>query len=202
MRRSTHPLPQRGRLLRELWPDRNPLRRTSDRVAAAIVAGALAAFLVGAPLLAVFASNWAGAAALRASRAQQSSWQQVPAVLLAGANPAAGTGDGGITPPEAPAWWTAPDGQVRTGLLPVPASAQAGGTVRVWVDAAGQPTGPPLRHRQAMGQALLAALAAALGLGAVLLATAALAIRAVNRRRLAAWAADWQATAPRWTNSR
>jgi hypothetical protein len=202
MRRSTHPRPQRGRLLRELWPDRNPLRRTSDRVAAAIVAGALAAFLVGAPLLALFASRWAGAAALQVGRAQQSSWRQVPAVLLASAGPAAGIGVGGVMRPEAPARWTAPDWQVRTGLLPVPASAQAGGTVRVWVDAAGRPTGPPLRHEQAIGQALLAAVAAPLGLGAVLLATAALAIRAVNRHRLAAWAADWQATAPRWTSPR
>jgi hypothetical protein len=171
-------------------------------VAAAIVAGALAAFLIGAPLLALFAGGWAGAAAFRVSRAQQSSWQQVPAVLLAGAGPAAGIGNGGVTLPEAPARWTAPDGQVRTGLLSVPASAQAGGTVRVWVDPAGLPTGPPLRHEQAIGQAVLAAVAAPIALAAVLLAAAALALRAVDRHRLAVWAADWQSTAPRWTSPR
>jgi len=202
MRRSIHSRPQRGGLLRELWPDRNPLRRTSDRVAAAIVAGALAAFLVCAPLAALFAGRWAGAAALRVGRAQQSSWRRVPAVLLGRAGQPVAIGDGDVTLPEARARWTAPDGQPRTGLLPVPVGARAGHTVRVWVDAAGRPTGPPLRHEQAMGQALLAAGAATVALGAILLAAAALAVRAVDRRRLAAWTADWQATAPRWTSPR
>lgn len=44
--------------------------------------------------------------------------------------------------------------------------------------AAGLPTGPPLRHEQAIGQALLATVVAAIALSTVLLASAALAIRA------------------------
>jgi hypothetical protein len=43
---------------------------------------------------------------------------------------------------------------------------------------------------------------APLALGTILLATAALALRAVDRPRLAAWASDWQATAPLWTSPR
>ena len=202
MRPTTCPRPPHGRLLQELWPDRNPLRRGSDRAAAAIVAGALATFLAGAPLLALLAGQWAAAADLRVSRAQQLSWRQVPAEVLASAGPAAGIGQGEVSLPEAPARWTAPDGQPRTGLLPVPAGTRAGGTIRLWVDPAGLPTGPPLRRGQAAGQVLLAAVLAPLALGLILLAAAALALRAVNRRQLAVWASAWQATAPRWTSPR
>ncbi len=40
-------------VVRGLWPDRNPLRRSSDRAEAGIIAGLAAAFLIGAPLIAV-----------------------------------------------------------------------------------------------------------------------------------------------------
>jgi len=52
------------RVARGLWPDRNPLRRTSDRAEAAMVAVLIAAFLIGAPLIALitwrltFANNF------------------------------------------------------------------------------------------------------------------------------------------------
>ncbi len=69
------------RWLRGLWPDRNPLRRTADRVEAAVVAGLLAAFVIGAPAAALIAGHWSYAVALRAEHAQRSTWRQVPAVL-------------------------------------------------------------------------------------------------------------------------
>src|SRR5215469_2191573 len=42
-----------------------------------------------------------------------------------------------------PARWTAPDGKARTGQIPVRVGVAAGQTFRLWVDAAGTPTGPP-----------------------------------------------------------
>jgi hypothetical protein len=42
---------------RELRPDRNPLCRACDRAEAALLAGLLAAFLIGVPLAAVFAGR-------------------------------------------------------------------------------------------------------------------------------------------------
>ena len=38
-----------ARTVRGLWPDRNPLRRTLDRIEAAIAGGLAVAFLAGAP---------------------------------------------------------------------------------------------------------------------------------------------------------
>jgi len=40
------------RVVRGLWPDRNPLRRRLDRVEGVVVGGLAVAFLAGAPLAA------------------------------------------------------------------------------------------------------------------------------------------------------
>jgi hypothetical protein len=58
-----------GALWRELRPDRNPLRRASDRAEAALAAGLLTALLIGVPAAAVLA----GASQYRLERVQQAS---------------------------------------------------------------------------------------------------------------------------------
>ena len=47
-----------SRLVRGLWPDRNPLRRRCDRAEAAITAALLATFSAGVPIAALAAGNW------------------------------------------------------------------------------------------------------------------------------------------------
>jgi|SRR5208282_3155345 len=68
-------IPRFPRLIRGLWPDRNPLRRRSDRAEAALVTRLLAA--------AITAGQWAYVAWVRADHAKQA-WHQVRAVLLLG----------------------------------------------------------------------------------------------------------------------
>jgi hypothetical protein len=59
-----------ARAVRGLWPGRNPLRRTINRIEA-VVAGALVlAFLVGAPLAAVAGGHAAYGIATRLAHAQ------------------------------------------------------------------------------------------------------------------------------------
>jgi len=183
------------RVVRGLWPDRNPLRRTLDRVEGVLVGGLAVAFLAGAPLAAVAAGHAAYSYGARAAHAQQAAWHQVPAVLLAAAPMYGYTG----YEPVARARWTAPDGARRTGEVPAPPGAAAGSTVRVWVDAAGRLTGPPLRLLQVRDQAALVAIVAPVVLGLVLLWAGELARYLLGRRRLAAWEADWRATGPQWT---
>jgi hypothetical protein len=182
---------------RGLWPDRNPLRRGTDRAEAIIVAALLALFLVGAPLAAVLAGHFAYAAASRAQHAQQAAWQQVPAVLLQ--RPPA------VTYPAYQARlarWTAPDGTTRTGDVPASALAPARATVMVWVDRSGRLTGRPETGAQVSGQALLAEVFTPLLLALVLLTTAVVARRALDRRRMAAWDSEWRAAGPQWTQRR
>lgn len=129
-----------ARWLRGLWPDHNPLRRAADRAEAAIIAGLLAAFAIGAPLAALVARQWSYAAGLRVEYAQQSARHQVSAVLLADApySPYGGY------QAQTRARWTARDGTPRSGEVSVPVGARAGSTALVWVDASGALTAPPI----------------------------------------------------------
>jgi hypothetical protein len=186
------------RVVRGLSPDRNPLRRTVDRVEGVLMGGLAVAFLAGSPLAAVAAGHATYSYGARAAYAQQAAWHQVPAVLLAAAPTYAYTG----YEPVVQAQWTAPDGLRRTGEVPAPPGAWAGTTVRVWVDAVGRLTGPPLQPLQVRSQAALAAIVAPVALGLVLLCAGQLAHYLLGRRRLGAWEAEWQATGPRWTRQR
>jgi len=179
------------RVVRGLWPDRNPLRRTVDRVEGVVVSTLAVAFLAGAPLASVAACGYGA----REARVQQAAWHQVPAVLLATAPT---TGYGGYQP-EVRAWWTAPDGVRRTGMVPAPPGTRTGSTVRVWTDAAGRPAGPTLQLLQVNGQAALAAILAPVFLGVVLLAAGLLAHHLLGRQRLASWEAEWRAIGPQWS---
>jgi hypothetical protein len=179
------------RRLWRLWPDRNPLRRRCDRVEAAILAGLVAAFILGGSLAALAAGRWAYDSALRTEHAGQAAEHQVTAVLL--------TTAGAWSPATAQARWTAPEGIPRTGWVPAPAAAPAGTSVRVWVDAAGRPAEPPLRHFQVEGQAVMAAMAALFALAALLGGAGLLAHHVADRRRQAAWDAQWRATGPKWS---
>jgi hypothetical protein len=200
-----HALPRvtrRGRVWRGLWPGRNPLRRTCDRVGAAIVAVLLAAFLIGAPLLALAAGQRAYDAALRAEDAQRATRRPVPAVLLTNAPAPAVCWCALLMRPRVLARWTTPDGSPHTGLVAVPATARAGSTVKVWVGPAGWPAGPPLTSSQVVSRAILAAVVAPMAVGIFILGAGAAAHWVLDRRRLARWDAEWRATGPRWTSSR
>jgi hypothetical protein len=192
----------RGLWLRGLWPDRNPLRRTSDRLAAAIVGTTLIAFLVSAPIAALAAGQWAEAAAFGVARSQHTSWRQVPAVLLADAPDSVDVGYGGVALPEVRARWAAPDGTVRQGYVEASSGTRAASTVLIWVNQGGRQTGPPLRPDQVTGQKVLAMVIAPFALGGFLLCAGALGLQAVERRRLDAWDAEWRTIGPRWSSLR
>jgi hypothetical protein len=74
-----------------------------------------------------------------------------------------------------------------------------GANVSVWTTRDGQPTSQPLDDSQVANLTGLVEVAAVAALAAVLALTGFLARWWLNRRRLAGWDADWQATEPRWT---
>jgi hypothetical protein len=186
-----------GRLVRGRRLDRNPLRRACDRAETIAAVLLIAVFLAGAPLAAWATGAWAHGRAQRAELAQAASRHQVPAAVLAvPAVPTAGTWNVATV---ARARWTAPDGRVVTSELTVPDGTTAGASLGVWTTRAGRLTPHPLSRSQvavltvAGGLAGAAAIALALALAGVLFR------RSLDRRRMAAWDADWQATGPRWT---
>ena len=128
----------RLRVLARRWrPDSNPLRRTADRVEAAVMILLIATFLTGAPLAALTAGQAAAASGLRAQHAQ-AGWHRVTAVLLRKAPSSVNPMFEVALQPLVPARWTAPDGTSRTGEVHAPANAVAGSTVPVWIDRSGR----------------------------------------------------------------
>jgi len=188
-----------SRVLRGLRLDRNPLRRGYDRAETLVLGALLAAFLASAPFAALAVGNLAYHLSARAQRA---ALHQVPATLLQSASPWQAYPDAGGIAPVADARWRAPDGQVRTGKLLVPAGATAGSTVLVWTDHVGQLTNPPLNQTELVSRAQLAAGGAVGALAAAAGVAGWLVRRFLDRRRLAAWDADWLANGPRWSPRR
>ena len=187
---------KRTRLVRRLGLDRNPLRRRTDKIAAGLGALLVTVFLIGAPILSMAAARWAGHAAATAQRAARS-WRQVPAVLLRGAPlPAVGWMFGSSW---VPARWTAPDGHERAGRILVSTGLATDRTVRLWVDAAGSPTGAPPSYGAPVASEALAAAVATVVLGIVVWSLAGAGRWMLDRRRLAAWEAAWAAVGPQWT---
>lgn len=186
------------RFLRGRIPDRNPLRRRTDRVETAILAGLLAVMCVTAPFLAVAASGWENAASLRELHVQQATSHQVKATVQGDVQHAGGYP---FIITEGYLRWTTPDGRTITELLRVPVGAEAGTVIPLWINQAGEPFAPLLRT-QIPGRDALAAAIAVTSLVTVAL-TVGLAVRhTLNRRRLSAWAVDWMVTEPRWNTRR
>lgn len=187
-----------GRFARARRPDRNPLRRASDLIETVMLAVLVVTFFVAAPFVAWQSGAWMDASAHRTQLAEQAARHQVTALVL---KPASGVQAGGWSAADAPvlARWTARDGQVITGKVLEPAGTAAGAKVPVWVARDGQPTDPPLLDSQVSDQVFLTQMLSVIALATLLVVSCALGRRALDRRRMASWDADWRATGPRWT---
>jgi hypothetical protein len=187
------------RFVRGRRPDRNPLRRASDRVETALLALLVVAFLAAAPFTALAGAAWAHARAHEAQLTEQASWHQVPALVL---TVTSGVRDGGGyagLETQAQARWRAPDGKVVTREIPVMPGTVAGATVRLWMTSDGQLTDAPLQNSQVAGDVAFAGTVSVIALATLLAIAGMLARRALDRRRMAAWDAEWRVTGPRWT---
>jgi hypothetical protein len=180
-----------------LWPDGNMLRRRADRIESAIMAGLLAVLLLAAPAAAYAAGSLADHAARGQARAEQA-WHQVTATLTSRGGQQMERSPVGWSMLSAPARWTA-DGQVHTGWVPVDPTAPRARTVRLWVNAAGMPSGPPGARSTLRLAVALAGLGGALLTGFLLFLAGVAARAALNRRRMTSWERAWQAVGPRWS---
>ena len=192
-----------ARLARWLGIDRNPLRRGTDRVEAALRLVMILLMVVAVPAAAIAAGRWADHYALHRAQAQRAVNHQVTAVLLEDA-PATGVPDPYTSVQTAwvPARWQPPGQPPRTGQVLALVGARKGSTVRTWVDPSGAVTDPPLERRVIVGDVWLAVMATCLVSLLVLLAVGVLVRRVLDRRRLRAWEADWRASGPLWSGHR
>jgi len=192
--------PGGSRLARRLGFDRNPLRRGTDRVEAALRLVLVILLVAAVPAGAVAAGRWADHWAQHRAQAQRMVNHQISAVLLRDA-PATGSPDPYTSLQTAwvPARWQPPGRPSRTGEVLAVAGARKGSTVRIWVAPSGAIIDPPLSHRDIVGDVSVAVTATCVVSWLVLLAAWTLIRRALDRRRFSAWEAEWRASGPLWS---
>jgi hypothetical protein len=205
MRGPRTPKPDRrlARLARRLGLDNNPLRRGTDRVEAALRLVMILLLVLAVPAAAVAVGRWTDHHALHRAQAERTADHLVTAVLLEDA-PAAGTPNPYASMQTA--WvlarWQPPGQPPRTGDVLTLAGAHRGSTVRTWIGPSGAVADPPPDHRVVVGEAWLAGVTTCLLSWLALLVASALARRALDRRRLRAWEAEWRTSGPLWRGHR
>ena len=189
------------RQARGLRPDRNPLRRRTDRVEAYLLTGLFVAAVAGAPLAAQAASRAAYAGAAGVQHEQLATRYRVPAVLT---QPAGASVDGYTLSADVPAEasWKSVTGVRRSGVVLAPAGLPKGVAVTVWIDPGGDLVSPPMTAAQVAGQGDAGAIGAVAGVVVMLLTGTGVVRYVLYRRRMAAWEADWLLTAPTWNRQR
>jgi len=164
-------------------PGHRTTRCSPDRTETAVFSGLMGAFLAGSPFVAYAAGRWADAALARKARLQRNALFQIPATLLREAPLRTGSGARPVRP--ALAQWRAPDGQLRTGPVCAPSGADAGSTVTVWVNQAGELADPPMRQSQIADRTELAEGLAAAGFVVALAAIGEFARKSLDKRAAA-----------------
>ncbi|MBN6055066.1 hypothetical protein JYK22_24230, partial [Nonomuraea sp. RK-328] len=179
-------------------PDRNPVRRRSDRLEAVGVVVALALVLLSV-WPAVVLGRMAYENGTRAERAGADARRTVTATLVRDAPDTIADEHVALgAKVEAAARWAGPAGKPMTGQVTVPAGAKAGTRVSVWVDARGEPAPPPRRHGETVFDTVTAALLVLAGGAAVSFSGFRGFKRLLDRGRYAAWDAAWAEAARRW----
>jgi hypothetical protein len=190
-----------SRAIRGARLDRNPLRRGIDRLETCLLVGLFMALTAGAPFAVRAATHAAYGQAVHARQEQLATSHEVRAVLTSKAPPVSGYSLDASALTEAT--WTSFAGVHRSGLVPAEPGSPKGTTVAVWTDdGTGSLVSPPLTTAEAAAQADAAMVGAIVGTGLLYLVGAGLIVHLANRRRIAAWEADWQATAPMWNRQR
>ena len=163
----------------------------------------LVLLLAAVPAAVLLAGRIADHVFLRDAHAQQATDRQVTATLTQSAG-TSGAADpySSVQTTWAPARWTAPNGTARSGQVLVMAGAAAGSTVQIWVTASGAATDPPAGTKDVMAEVAVTVLITGTTLILMLLGAEALACRSLDRRRSAAWDAEWRAIGPRWSGHR
>jgi hypothetical protein len=188
------------RAIRGARPDRNPLRRAVDRLETGLLIGLFALLAAVTPFAARAAGHatyWSG---WHERQVQLAARHQVQAVLTQDAGPVSGYSLSAYV--LTPATWTSVTGRHRSGVVPAAPGSRQGTLVAIWTDASGYPGSPPLAVSEVASQADAAATGVIVVAGVAYLVGAAAVRLLLNRRRMAAWDADWLATAPAWNRQR
>lgn len=187
-----------SRLVRRVFPGRNPLATCGDRLEGAVLGLGVVVALLAVPVAGAVGSEVYSAHEARVE-SEQANRTQVDAVLVEDAPETSGYSDGTVETTSATATWRLADGTVHEGVVPAAYDTQSGATVRIWVDRGGDVVDPPMTHE---GAVISASVVAFLLWSAVtgLMALSYVVTRFLCMRiRLRWWKLEWESTAPGWT---
>ena len=192
-----------ARCARWLGLDHNPMRRHDDRLEVVLRLTTVLLILTAVPLAVIGVGRTVDHLVIRQAQTERATNRLISAVLTQAA-PAQGTPDpySDVQTAWVPARWTAPNGTVHTGSIVALAGARKGSTVRTWVTPSGAITTPPTTHGDIVGDVFIASAAAAIILPLMLAGLYGLGRHLLDRRRMSAWDAEWQAVEPLWTRHR
>jgi hypothetical protein len=178
-------------LVRRIFPGANPLRRRTDYFEpAALLVVVLIAVVTVALAITIAQAELRGR--LVEVEREQAVKHQVVANVIAEVD----GNDRTAHRPVAVRWGEPPD--ERVAVIQLPARAPVTDTVPVWLDQQGQLTAPPLTRAEATQAAGLAGAGVLIGSALVTIVVLIGARLWVTRRRLAAWAAEWEKVGPQW----
>jgi hypothetical protein len=166
---------------------RNPLRRRSDIAEAWLVLLTAVVMVVAAPVVALVATHSLDQALQRLAREEDRARHRTVAVLLDDPSWQAAWGVEGDSHAFARVRWRAPDGTVRQDRARVETSKHLGQTTRIWTDARGHLTAPPLTPGQAHLRARLAGVAIGGTVCLLLLSARIAVVRRLDQTRMSEW---------------
>jgi hypothetical protein len=176
--------------------DRNPLRRGIDRLETCLLVGPFVLLAAVTPFAAQLAGHASYLRGWQTRHDQLLARHQVQAVLTKTAGPVSGYSLSAYV--LTPATWSSVAGVRRSGEVPADPGSRTGTLVTVWTDGNGYLNSPPLAISEVASQADAAATGVIAGAGVAYIVGAAAIRLLLNRRRMAAWDADWRVTAPTW----
>ncbi|MBB5155438.1 Rv1733c family protein [Saccharopolyspora phatthalungensis] len=178
-------------LVRRIFPGANPLRRRTDYFEpfALLIVALIAAVTV---VVALFIAQAELRDRLIEVEHEQAAKHQVVATIVTEVGDPNAAGHRSV----AVRWGQPPD--ERFAVVQLPPRAPVTGTLPVWLDQQGGPTAPPLTRADAAEAAGLAGAGVLVGSAAITSVALVGARLLVTRRRLAAWAAEWEKIGPQW----
>jgi hypothetical protein len=185
-------------LARQLGFGVSPLRRSVDRLEAAVLIGTLLLGLLAVPVAAAVGTGAHEAAARQAAH-QRSLLHVVPARTLEDALAPVGPDGPVVGPLPVRVSWVDHTGVTKRAAVEVEPGTPAGTKVSVWVDAHGREAPPPSTASETVMTGVWTAVGGLLAAWSCLTLAVVGIRRALDRSRLRMWETEWRQVAPHWT---